>query len=110
MGVVNETIEDGVGICRVADKSMPFIGHLLQQSVRGKHDLTKQTPRARGPRAPASDTRSPLASRRAGAFCAISSSSARTTTGHRRRVFDGVMSHVAGAGKVFANAAMIRFV
>jgi hypothetical protein len=34
MGVVNEPIEDGVGICRVADEGVPFVdGDLAGEDV-----------------------------------------------------------------------------
>jgi hypothetical protein len=46
---------------------------------------------------------SPLTSRRAGVFCIILSTLGMNDDGQGRRVFDGVLRHVAGAGKVFAN-------
>ena len=35
MGVVNETVEDGVGICRITDESVPFVdGDLTGENGR----------------------------------------------------------------------------
>ena len=55
------------------------------------------------PPAGRSRTYSRSASRRAGATCATTSARASTRTKSKRKVFDGVLAHISGIGRVFHN-------